>query len=76
MEKEGFSRTIQFEGDANVYQLPTAEYNFSGEIDTDAVRDRAVKAAMRTGKKCMVVVTKADGPRSIHNLPVVSKKVS
>lgn len=76
MAKEGFGRTIQFEGDPTVYHLPTAEYNYLGNIDTDDVRDLAKKAAARTGKQFSVLVTKSDGGRSIYNLPVTKLRVS
>ncbi|HXB08737.1 MAG TPA: hypothetical protein VNW04_16515 [Puia sp.] len=75
MEKEGFTRTIFYEDDPNVYQLPTAEYNFGGEIDIEQVRENAKTAASRTGKAYSIIVTKADGPRYIYNLPVVRQRV-
>jgi hypothetical protein len=76
MAKDGFWRTIRFEGDSTVYQLPTAEYNFSGDVDVDHVRDLAKKAATRTGKTFSILVTKADGGRAIYNLAVVKKQLN
>jgi hypothetical protein len=66
MAKEGFSRTIQLTG-GPLYQLPTAEYNKSGDTSTQ-VLELAKRAAARTGKKFSVLVTKADGNREWFNL--------
>lgn len=75
MAKENFSRTIQLQGDTVIYQLPTAEYNYSKthtpEITTVQVLELAKKAATRTGKKFSVLVTKADGRREWFNLSPV-----
>lgn len=75
MMKEGFSTTIQFENDDNIYQLPTAEYNRAGEnLTSQNVLDSAKRAAAKTNKTFSVLVTKADGPRYIHNLEIVKTK--
>ncbi|SJZ78357.1 hypothetical protein [Sediminibacterium ginsengisoli] len=76
MEKEGFWRTIQLSGETTVYHLPTAEYNYSGKVETSAVLELAKKAATKTGKTFSVLVTKADGRRYWYNLPVVKKAVT
>ena len=72
MAKEGFSRTIQLQGESTIYQLPTAEYNYTKtntpESTTVAILELAKKAAAKTGKKFSVLVTKADGRREWHNL--------
>ena len=70
MEKEGFFRTIQLQGENVVYHLPTAEYNLSSEKTTEQVLDLAKKAATRIGKQFMVLVTKADERRYWYNLPI------
>lgn len=58
MEDEGFSRFIR-SGEGAVYHLPTAEYDRTGQITIDQVLKSAVKAATRTGRKHMVLVTEA-----------------
>ena len=40
MEELGFTRTIKAR-DGNTYKLPTAEYNFEGEIEIETVLDKA-----------------------------------
>ena len=73
MAKEGFTRTIQLQGESTIYQLPTAEYNKSAELTTAQVLELAKKAAAKTGKKFSVLVTKADGRREWYNLTPVKK---
>jgi hypothetical protein len=73
MAKDGFTRTIQLQGETAIYQLPTAEYNKSAEPTTAQVLELAKKAATRTSKKFSVLVTKADGRREWHNLTPVKK---
>ena len=68
MAKEGFNRTIQWEGDNVVYQLPHAEYNRSCDSETDVILASAVKAASTVWKDFGVLVTKADDGRRAHNL--------
>jgi hypothetical protein len=75
MEKEGFWRTIQLQGETTVYQLPNAEYNYSGDVEASAVLELAKKAATRTGKTFSVLVTKADGRRYWYNLMAVKTAV-
>ncbi len=73
MEKEGFWRTIQLQGETIIYHLPTAEYNYSGDVDSPVVLELAKRAATRTGKSFSVLVTKADGRRYWYNLSPVRK---
>lgn len=74
MAKEGFSRTIKLSDETTVYHLPTAEYNIGGEsLTPEQVLDKAKRAATKTGKTFMVLVTKADGRRYWYNLPIVTK---
>lgn len=73
MEKEEFWRTIRLEGDSTVYHLPTAEYNYSGDVSALKVLEQAKIAAARTGKKFSVLVTKSDGKREWYNLTPVKK---
>ena len=68
MKAEGFKQTISFEGDSTVWQLPHAEYNRSTDLDTAAVKDSAKRAAATAWKDFAILVTKADGGRSVHNL--------
>jgi hypothetical protein len=68
MKKEGFYQTISFEGDSTQWHLPHAEYNRNADLETDEVRDSAKKAAASVWTSFGLLVTKADGPRSIHNL--------
>ncbi len=68
MRKEGFTRTITFEGDSTVWQLPHAEYNRTTDLDTADVRDSAKRAAATAWDDFAVLVTKAEGGRSIYNL--------
>ena len=58
MENRGFARTIT--GNNGVtYQLPTAEYNASSQMDAVGVREVASEAAKATGRKYAVLVTVA-----------------
>ncbi len=68
MRKEGFFRTISFQGEDTVWQLPHAEYNCDAELTTDAIRDSAKRAAATAWTDFAILVTKADGGRSIYNL--------
>lgn len=58
MGQIGFSRTIKGD-DGKLYQLPTAEYDASGNCDATQVRTLASGAAAKTGKKFAVLVTTA-----------------
>jgi hypothetical protein len=67
MGEEGCSRYITNSDDGVKYQMPTAEYNISGDRDPSAVLKKAKQAASRTAKKYMVLVTESDG-RTWYNL--------
>lgn len=58
MEAKGFSRQIRSD-DGIIYQLPLAEYNCSGNLDSSHVRDIAREAANSTGKSNAVLVSEA-----------------
>jgi hypothetical protein len=58
MEQKGFSRVITGD-DGRTYILPLAEYNGSGNLTSEQVRDIARTAANTTGKKNAVFVTEA-----------------
>ena len=60
MFAENFFRVIE-SGDGVWYSLPTAEYEFSGDLTTGQVREAAKKAAATTGKKLAVLVTQSSG---------------
>jgi hypothetical protein len=73
MEKKGFTRTISWESDKTVYWMPHAEYNLSSDLTAAEVKDLAVQAATTVWKNFGVLVTKADGGRTMYNLKVKSK---
>lgn len=58
MEQRGFSRQITAD-DGQLYQMPWAEYNGSGNLTSVQVRDIARAAAGTTGKENSVFVTEA-----------------
>jgi hypothetical protein len=58
MEAKGFSRQIKSD-DGKTYQLPLAEYNGSGNLDSSGIRDIARAAANSTGKSNAVLVSEA-----------------
>jgi hypothetical protein len=60
MENQGFGRTITA-GDGTTYELPEAEYDYSGDVNKADVLARAKEAADTTGKKYAVLVTKSNG---------------
>ena len=65
MEAEGFSRTID-NGNGVIYRLPTAEYNFIGDLSNSEVIDKAKRAADQTGKAYCVLVTESKGRRWVN----------
>jgi hypothetical protein len=67
MANEGFSRTITF--GITTYNLPTAEYNLSANIDKRGALTRAKRAAAKTGLTYSVLVTESNG-RISHGLSV------
>ena len=64
MEKEGFSRKIT-SSDEITYQLPTAEYNYLGEINISDLLDKAEVAAKKTKKTFEIQVTQSVGRKWI-----------
>ncbi len=58
MERQGFSRLIMSD-DGKAYQMPWAEYNGSGNLNSAQVRDIARTAANTTGKANATFVTEA-----------------
>jgi hypothetical protein len=69
MARRGFSRLITSD-DGITYQLPTAEYDRSGNLTTQQVLDAAKSAAAETGKSFGVLVS--DAPRRMwYNLAQV-----
>ncbi|WEK47248.1 MAG: type V toxin-antitoxin system endoribonuclease antitoxin GhoS [Candidatus Andeanibacterium colombiense] len=62
MEKRGFSRTITADS-GKVYHLPDAEYDFSGNVTRDHVRNLAMAAAKAAAprRRAASLVTQANG---------------
>ena len=60
MEAEGFARTITSD-DGITYHLPTAEYDYSGDVTMGQVLAKAKKAAATTGKSSGILVTQSSG---------------
>ena len=58
MGRRGFSRYIAAD-DGKTYQLPTAEYDKTGNFTAQQVLDAAKAAAAETGKSYAVLVTEA-----------------
>lgn len=62
MEAAGFSRTITTTS-GEVYQLPNAEYSYTGDKTTEQVRDLASDTAKKVKANPAILVTKSDGTR-------------
>jgi hypothetical protein len=60
MGDQGFKRTIT-SGDGITYELPEAEYDYSGDVTKADVLARAKKAADSTEKKYAVLITQSNG---------------
>jgi hypothetical protein len=60
MKKEGFIRTITSD-DGTTYKLPPAEYNYTGRISCEKVRDKAASAASQVKNSYEVLVTESAG---------------
>ncbi len=58
MKDKGFKRTIKSKK-GNVYEMPEAEYNYSGNDTLDNVMDKAKKAATLTKRKYSVLITQS-----------------
>ncbi len=56
MEEEGFTHTIEAK-DGTTYKLPSAEYNYEGEIEIGEVREKAKSAAATTKRKHAILVS-------------------
>ena len=56
MEEGGFTHTIEAK-DGTTYKLPSAEYNFEGEIEIGEVREKAKSAAATTKRKYAILVS-------------------
>jgi hypothetical protein len=74
MAKKGFSREIEI--DEITYELPPAEYNWTGDSDPDEVLKHAKAAASIVWKTFSVLVTKAEPnlSRKQYGLKVVKKE--
>jgi len=62
MKAKGFSRLIT-DSEGKKYHLPTAEYNYDGNLELQAVLDRAKSAADTTGLKHSILTTESAGRR-------------
>jgi hypothetical protein len=60
MAREGFSQTIVSDN-GSTYELPPAEYNYSGNATRSQVLEKAKAAAASTGKSYGVLVTQSAG---------------
>lgn len=60
MAKAGFLRTIK-DSEGKTYKLPTAEYNYEGEITRSQVFEKAENAAISTKKGYWILVTQSAG---------------
>lgn len=74
MARRGFSRLITSD-DGVTYQLPTAEYERSGNLTAQQVLDAAKAAAAETGKSFAVLVTEATR-RMWHGLAQVQRRAN
>lgn len=58
MEELGFTRTIKGH-DGATYKLPSAEYNYEGEVPIDTVLDKAKYTADTIGLKYEILVSES-----------------
>ena len=72
MQEEGFRRYIT-DSRGKRYQLPTAEYDIEIRGDKSVVLRKANKAASKTNKEHMVLVTTSNG-RTWNGLPIWKAK--
>lgn len=70
MEAQGFSRLIKSD-QGTTYHLPTAEYDYVGNVTRAQVLDKAKAAASKVKQNYSVLVTESNG-RVWHNLPVAA----
>lgn len=73
MSVRGFSDIVDGD-DGKRYKLPPGEYSYIGTITSVQVRDRAVAAAMTTGKTHGVRVT--EGPSCWQGLELLGSRLS
>lgn len=73
MEKEGFTRII-LGAKGVAYHLPTAEYNYKGDITLNQVGVNAGRAAETTKKRYSILVTESKGRTWINLEPVKKSK--
>lgn len=71
MEREGFTRTISWEGETVTYQMPHAEYNRTSDLAAAQIKDSAVIAAKTVWSDFGVLVTQSQGGREKYNLKKV-----
>jgi hypothetical protein len=60
MKKQGFSQSIKGD-DGKVYALPTAEYEFDGDLTQAQVLERVKAAASKTNRAFGAIVTGSVG---------------
>ena len=56
MEEGRFTHTIVAK-DGTTYKLPSAEYNYEGEIEIGEVREKAKSAAATTNRKYAILIS-------------------
>jgi hypothetical protein len=66
MEELGFTSNIMGH-DGATYKMPSAEYNYEGEIPIDTVLDKAKYAAETTDLECEILVSEVSR-RKWHGL--------
>jgi hypothetical protein len=71
MVAAGFFKTIQLTSSSAIYELPTGEYNWIGEMNIAMILEAVVNATARISKKTRILVTKVDGIREWYNLKQV-----
>jgi hypothetical protein len=74
MRRQGFFTAITSDK-GTTYYLPTAEYDFVGNLSRTDVLDKAKVAAATTGKAYSVLVTESAG-RTWHNLLAVKSRAA
>jgi hypothetical protein len=68
MHRAGFTRTISWDSENVVYNLPSGEYNYTKESETEVVLNLAKVAAETVSPLFELLVTPAGGPRAKYNL--------
>jgi hypothetical protein len=62
MKQQGFLRTIKSDK-GSIHELPTAEYNLTGNYNIQQVIDKAETAGKTTRMKYSILVTESNGRR-------------